>query len=60
MFNYEILYNMFSFNGGPGGSSGKMLGYRLDDPGSMLGVRGMEIFLHSFLYRLVQGPLNLL
>ena len=37
---------------GPSGSSGKALGYRLDGPGSIPGVGGMEIFLHSFVSRL--------
>ena len=40
---------------GPGSSSGKALGYGLDGPGSIPGVGGMEIFLHSFVYRLVLG-----
>ena len=33
---------------GPASSSGKALGYGLDDPGSIPGVGGVEIFLHSF------------
>ena len=54
----RILY------GGPGGSSGKALGYGLDGPGSIPGVVevemflhsfGMEIFLHFFVSRLVLG-----
>ena len=40
---------------GPGGSSGKELGYRLDGPGSIPGVGGVEIFLHSFVSRLALG-----
>ena len=41
--------------GGPGGSSGKALGCGLDDPGSIPGVGGVEIFLHSFVSRLALG-----
>ena len=37
---------------GAGGSSGKALGYGLDGPGSIPGVGGVEIFLHSFVSRL--------
>ena len=40
---------------GPGGASGKALRYGLDGPGSILGVGGVEIFLHSFVSRLVLG-----
>ena len=40
---------------GPGSSSGKVLGYGLDGPGSIPGVGGVEIFLHSFVSRLVLG-----
>ena len=42
--------------GGPGGSSDKALGYWLDGPGSIPGVGGVAIFLHSFVSRLVLGP----
>ena len=38
---------------GPGSSSGKALGYGLDGPGSIPDVRGVEIFLRSFVSRLV-------
>ena len=38
---------------GPGRSSGKALGYGLDGPGSIPGVGGVEIFLRSFVSRLV-------
>ena len=38
---------------GPGSSSGKALGYGLDGPGSIPGVGGVEIFLCSFVSRLV-------
>ena len=38
---------------GPGSSSGKALGYGLDGPGSIPGVGGVEIFLRSFVSRLV-------
>ena len=50
--NYMLLPNNCS---GPGSSSGKALGYVLDDPGSIPGAEGVEIFLHSFLSRLVLG-----
>ena len=39
--------------GGPGSSSGKALGYGLDGPGSIPGDGGVEIFLRSFMSRLV-------
>ena len=39
----------------PGGASGKALCYGLDGPGSIPGVGGVEIFLHSFVSRLVLG-----
>ena len=38
---------------GPGRSSGKALGYGLDGPDSIPGVGGVEIFLSSFVSRLV-------
>ena len=41
--------------GGPGGSSGKALSYGLDGPGSIPGVGEVEIFLRSFVSRLVLG-----
>ena len=41
--------------GGPGGSSGKALGYGLDNPGSITSAGGVEIFLHSFVSRLALG-----
>ena len=37
----------------PGGSSGKALGWRLDGLGSIPDVGGVEIFLHTFVSRLV-------
>ena len=43
------------FHSGPGSSSGKTLSYGLDDPGLILGVGGVEIFLRSFVSRLVLG-----
>ena len=43
---------------GPGGSSGKALGYGLDDPGSIPGVGGVEIFLRSFVSRLTLGSIQ--
>ena len=39
----------------PGGSSGKALSYGLDGPGSIPSVGGVEIFLRSFVSRLVLG-----
>ena len=42
-------------NSGLDGSSGKALGYGLDCPGSIPGVGGVEIFLHSFMSRLALG-----
>ena len=41
--------------GGPGSSRGKVLDYGLDGLGSILGVGGVEIFLRSFVSRLVLG-----
>ena len=38
-----------------GSSSGKALGCGLDGPGSIPGVGGVEILLHSFMSRLVLG-----
>ena len=43
---------MFSICGA-GSSSSKALGYGLDGPGSIPGVGGVEIFLRSFVSRLV-------
>ena len=34
-------------------SVGQVLAYRLDGLGSIPGIRGIEIFLHSFMSRLV-------
>ena len=45
---------------GPGGSSGKALGYRLDGPGSIPGVGGVEIFFTPSCPDWSWGPLNLL
>ena len=52
LLNFEISILIV---GGPGSSSGKALGYGLDGPGSIPGVGGVEIFLHSFVSRLVLG-----
>ena len=49
-----ILMKYYGFIG-PGGSSGKALGYGLNGPGSIPGVGGVEILLHSFVSRLVLG-----
>ena len=47
---------------GPGNSSDKALGYGLDSPGFIPGVRGVEIFLHSFFadwsWRSIQPPIK--
>ena len=42
-----------------GSPSGRVLGYRLDGPGSNPGGGGTEIFLQSFLPRLVLGSSQL-
>ena len=52
-------YCSLKLKGGPGSSSGKALGYGLDGPGSILGVGGVEIFLHSFMSRLVLRSIQL-
>ena len=49
------LFSRFTLVSVPGGSSGKALGYGLDGPGSIPGVGEVEIFLHSFVSRLVLG-----
>ena len=49
----------YAVESGPGGASGKALGYGLDGPGSIPGVGGVEIFLHSFVSRLVLGSTQL-
>ena len=57
-FVYKFLFNYFYFLKNichSLSSSGKVLDYVMDDPGSIPGVVGVEIFLHSFDYRLVQG-----
>ena len=59
MRQYNAVHLLVS---GPGSSSGKTLGYGLDGPGSILGVGGVEIFLRSFVSRLVlrstQSPIK--
>ena len=52
---YKIFNSGTGKNSGPGGSSGKALGCELDGPGSIPGVRGVEIFLYTFVSRLVLG-----
>ena len=47
---YIYIYILYC---GPGSSSGKALRYGLDGPGSIPGVGGVEIFLRSFVSRLV-------
>ena len=37
-------------------SNGEALGYGLDGPGSIPGDGEVEIFLHSFMFRLVLSP----
>ena len=49
IYIYICIYN------GPGGSSGKALGYGLDGPGLIPGVGGVEILLDSFVSRLILG-----
>ena len=61
-FSITIIdFEAFNRNG-PSNSSGKRLGYGLDDPGSITGVGEVEIFLHSLVSRLVLGstqpPIN--
>ena len=51
----EVFSGFFLTCNGPGGASGKALRYGLDGPGSIPGVGGVEIFLHSFVSRLVLG-----
>ena len=51
--NGRGIYTDYVIVSGPGGSSGKALGYGLDGPGSIPGVGGVEIFLRSFVSRLV-------
>ena len=54
--NYFLdLDKIIVLNCGPGGSSGKALGYVLDGPGSIPVVGGVEMLLHSFVSRLVLG-----
>ena len=50
-----ITFLKCTIDSGPGGSSGKALGYGLDGPSSIPGVGGVEIFLHSFVSRLALG-----
>ena len=55
-----IFYRTFSVACGPDSSSGKALGYGLDGPGSIPGVGGVEIFLRSFVSKLVLRSTHLL
>ena len=50
-----MLYYIILLYCGPGGLSGKALGYGLDGPGFMTGFGGVEILLHSFVSKLVMG-----
>ena len=54
-FLKEINKDVYFPGCGPVSSSGKMLDYGLDSQSSTPGVRGVEIFLHSFVSRLVLG-----
>ena len=45
---------------GPGNLSAKALGYGLDGSGSILDGAGVEIFVHSFVSKMILGSLNLL
>ena len=45
-----IFINLREF---PGSSSGKTLDYGLDGPVSIPGIGRVEIFLHSFVFKLV-------
>ena len=54
---YENII-LYLFLCGPASSSGKVLNYGLDGLGSILGVGGVEIFLHSFVSRLVKGSIQ--
>ena len=51
----KFLYVHLSKNYESGSSSGKVLDYGLDGLGSIPGVRGVEIFLRSFVSGLVLG-----
>ena len=51
----QVISIAFYMEKGPGGASGKALRYELNGPGSIPGVGGVEIFLHSFMSRLVLG-----
>ena len=53
--NIAEFYLLSVYIYGPGGSSGKVLSCGLDGPGSIPGVGGVEIFLHSFVSRLALG-----
>ena len=62
MLNHKVfINNLKKFQSltininGPGGSSGKALGYGLDGPSLIPGVGEVEILLHSFVSRLVLG-----
>ena len=54
------IFDTFLIPCGPGGSSGKALSCGLDGPGSIPGVWGVAIFLHSSCPDWPWGPLNLL
>ena len=53
------VFKTFFILGGLGSSSGKVLGYWLDGPGSIPVVGGVQIFVHSFVSRLVLGSTQL-
>ena len=54
-FFWELTSSAINENCGSGSSSGKAYGYGMDGPGSIPGVKGVEIFLRSFMSRLVLG-----
>ena len=60
-FTYRLKLLQFVIGEcGPGGSSGKALGYGLGGPGSIPGVGRMEIFFTPSCSDWPWGPLNLL
>ena len=56
----KLLYSSHCFLRGSCGSSDKALGYGLDDPGSILGVGGVEILFTPLYPDYSWGPLSLL
>ena len=58
LLHFFYIISSLILLGGPGSRSGKALDYGLDGPG----VGGVEIFLHSFMSKLILGstqpPIN--